>query len=110
MLFKELEGKEIIDRHGERVGFLHDVVFTTKGRITHLIAMPKGVLTKMKMGQLNIQFEDVGAIEDVIMLNKSEDEILGRTSATAPAAKEPEREEAQAPAKPRRVLLKRKSE
>lgn len=107
MLFKELEGKEIIDCHGEKLGYLHDVVFTTKGRVTHLIAMPRGVLTKMKMGQLNIQFEDVEAIEDVIMLNKSEDEILGRKSAPAPAAEQAEAPSA--PVKKRRVLLKKKS-
>ncbi|MFC2174681.1 PRC-barrel domain-containing protein [archaeon] len=106
MLFKELEGKEIIDSHGERVGFVYDLVFTTKGRITHIIAMPKGMLTKMKLGQLNIQFEDVEAIEDVIMLNKSEDQLLGKEVAPSPAIGETKLVEP--PARPRRLLLKRK--
>ena len=57
MLFKEIEGMEIIDKNGERVGFVHDIVFTTTGRITHLIAMPKGIISKVTMGQLNLQFE-----------------------------------------------------
>ena len=100
MLFKEIDGMEIIDKNGERVGFVKDLVFTTTGRITHIIAMPKGVLGRIARGQLNIQFEDVAAIEDVIMLNKSEAQLFGtKPKPVPPAPKE------KAPAK---VLLKKK--
>jgi len=106
MLFKELEGKEIIDVNGERIGFVKDIVFTTTGRVTHIIGMPKGVINKMKMGQLNIQFEDVASIEDVMMLNKSEDALLGRTRAPEPEPTEAKAEKA--PIRPKRLLLKKK--
>ena len=102
MLFKELDGMEIIDKNGERVGFVQDIVFTTTGRITHVIAMPKGILSKMKLGQLNIQFEDIAAIEDVLMLNKSEAQLAGKKEIKAEEPK-PEKEE-----KPLRTLLKKK--
>ena len=101
MLFKEIEGMEIIDKNGERVGFVHDIVFTTTGRITHLIGMPKGIISKMRMGQLNLQFEDVAAIEDVVMMNKTEAQLLGKVEAE-PTPKPKKKE------KPRRVLLKKK--
>ncbi len=104
MLFKELDGKEIIDKHGERLGFVQDIVFTTKGRITHLIGMPKGIVSKMTMGQLNVQFEDIEAIEDVIMLNKSEAQLLGKEE--TPEVKQ---EKSQLKKKLGRVLLKKKS-
>ena len=101
MLFKELDGMEIIDKNGEKVGFVQDIVFTTTGKITHLIGMPKGILTKMKMGQLNIQFEDIAAIEDVIMLNKSEAQLMGKP--VEEKKPEPKKEE-----RPIRTLLQKK--
>ena len=100
MLFKEIDGMEIIDKNGERVGFVKDLVFTTTGRVTHIIAMPKGVLSRISMGQLNIQFEDVAAMEDVIMLNKSEAQLLGRKPEKPPAPKK---------GIPAKVLLKKKT-
>lgn len=101
MLFKELDGMEIIDKNGERIGFVQDIVFTTTGRITHLIAMPKGIISKMTMGQLNIQFEDIAAIEDVIMLNKTETQLIGKEEVKTPKPKKVE--------KPQKVLLKKKA-
>jgi len=100
MLFKEIDGMEIIDRNGERIGFVQDLVFTTTGRITHIIAMPKGIISRIAMGQLNIQFEDVAAIEDVIMLNKSEAQLFGKKPEKPP---EPKAE------KPAKVLLKKRA-
>lgn len=102
MLFKELEGKEIIDKNGERLGFVRDIVFTTTGKITHLIAMPKGIITKMTIGQLNIQFEDVEAIDDIVMLNKTKAQLHGKEE----VKQQPKIETKQ----PKRVLLKKKSE
>ncbi len=101
MLFKEIDGMEIIDKNGERVGFVQDIVFTTTGRITHIIAMPKGMISRIARGQLNIQFEDVAAMEDVIMLNKSEAQLFGKAPEPAPPAP--------AAGKPAKVLLKRKA-
>ena len=103
MLFKELDGMEIIDKNGERVGFVQDIVFTTTGRVTHLIGMPKGILSKMRMGQLNIQFEDIEAIDDVIMLNKTEAQLTGK-DIVKERKPEPKKE-----TKPIRTLLKKKS-
>ena len=100
MLFKEIDGMEIIDKNGERVGFVQDIVFTTTGRITHVIAMPKGIISRLSMGQLNIQFEDIAAIEDVIMLNKSEAQLLGKKPKEKPPAPKEK--------KPAKVLLKKK--
>jgi sporulation protein YlmC with PRC-barrel domain len=103
MLFKEVEGKEIVDKNGQRVGFVEDIVFTTTGKVTHIIGTPKGIFGKMTIGQLNIQFEDVAAIDKVLMLNKSHEQLLGG---------EERKREMPAPPKPPehagRVLLKKK--
>ena len=101
MLFKEIEGREIIDKNGERVGFVKDLVFTSRGQVTHIIATPKGIIHKLAKGQLNIQMEDVEAIEDVIMLNKTENQVLGVKEKVAVVPKPP-------PLKPKKILLKKK--
>lgn len=69
MFFKELQGKEVIDSSGEKVGFIDDIVFNETGQVTHLIALPSGIINKMKGGTITIQFDDVSSIEDVVFLN-----------------------------------------
>ena len=112
MLFRELVGREIIDRNGERLGFVRDLVFTSTGRVTHIIAMPRGIVSKLTIGQINVQFEDIAAIEDVIMLNKTENQILGRDVMRPKHEAEPAHHEIARPVitntRPKRILLKKK--
>lgn len=77
MLAKEVIGKEIIDREGNKIGVVEDIVFTAKGRVTHIIALPIGILRAIKPN-INIQFEDVESIEDVVFLKKTKEELKER--------------------------------
>lgn len=102
MLFKDIEGKEILDKNGQRIGYVQDFVFTTAGRITHIIGAPKGFLLKVTVGQLNIQFEDIAAIDKLVVLNKSKEQLLGKEEPRREPPKEEKKEE-----RPR-ILLKKK--
>ncbi|MBN3037172.1 MAG: PRC-barrel domain-containing protein [Candidatus Diapherotrites archaeon] len=75
MLLKELIGMEIIDKAGETVGLVEDFMIDEKGKVTHLIVLPKGIVSKMTRSKLNVEWSDINAIEDVVMLKKSEEQL-----------------------------------
>lgn len=74
---KELRGKEIIDKNGNTVGLVEDIELTDKGRVTRVIAMPKGIVSKLTREKMHIQIEDIETISKLVMLNKTEEEIKG---------------------------------
>ncbi|MCD6522725.1 MAG: PRC-barrel domain-containing protein [Candidatus Diapherotrites archaeon] len=74
MLAKDVIGKEIIDRDGNKIGVVDDIVFTGKGKVTHIIALPVGIIRALKPN-IHIQFEDIESIEDVVFLKKTEEEL-----------------------------------
>lgn len=78
MLFrKELQGKEIIDREGKTVGLIEDVDLTEKGRVTKIVALPKGIVNRITKRKLHIGIEDIEMVSHLVMLNKTEEELRG---------------------------------
>ncbi len=75
MLFSELEGKEIIDKNGDRIGLLSDVEFDEKGKVKFIIASPPGVLGKVVNLRLKIPIKLVDSFKDVIFVNTTIDEL-----------------------------------
>ena len=78
MLFrKELQGKEIIDRDGNTIGLVEDIDLTDKGRVTRIVAIPKGIVSKITRNKLHIGIDDIETVSHLVMLNKSEEELRG---------------------------------
>ena len=76
MMFKDILGREVIGKNGNRVGIVDDFVFTEKGKVTHLVVLPTGIVKALKP-KLNIQFGDIDSIQDVVFLGVTEDEAKG---------------------------------
>ncbi|MCD4739735.1 PRC-barrel domain-containing protein [archaeon] len=74
---KELRGKEVIDREGNTIGLVEDLDISESGRVTRIIALPKGIVNKITRKRLNIGIEDVETVSHLIMLNKTEEELKG---------------------------------
>lgn len=70
-MIKEMLGKDVLDKHGKKLGKLDDMVFDDKdGRITHIVT--KGLPL---MPSKTIQVEDIASFIDVIMLKKTKEEL-----------------------------------
>jgi sporulation protein YlmC with PRC-barrel domain len=78
MLFrKELQGKEIVDKEGKTVGLVDDLDLTERGRVTRLIATPKGIVNRITRNKLHIGIDDISMVSNLVLLNKTEDELKG---------------------------------
>jgi len=78
MLFKkELEGREIIDRDGTTIGVVEDLELSRTGKIERIVVLPKGLISRMKKERVEINFEDVQAFSNVVLLKKSKEELRG---------------------------------
>ncbi|GEM_PF-4550997 len=75
MLFSEMEGVEIIDKNGDRIGLLSDIDFDEKGKVKFLIASPPGVLGKVINLRVKIPFKLVESMKDVIFVNTTLEEL-----------------------------------
>ncbi len=75
MLFSKLEGMEVIDKNGERVGLVKDIDFDTKGKIKFIITTPAGILGKVVNLEIKIPFKLVTSIGDVIYVDATLDEL-----------------------------------
>jgi len=74
---EELYGKEIIDKDGNTIGVVEDVELSKQGRVTHVIALPRGIVSRLTRQKLDIKFEDIQALSQVVILNKNEEELRG---------------------------------
>ncbi len=75
MFTEEIKGKEVIDKDGNAIGIVKDLMITRIGRVTHLVLTPAGLIEKIKGKEYLIEFQYVGAIEDVVMLTETNEEI-----------------------------------
>lgn len=78
MLFrKELQGKEIVDKEGKTIGLVDDLDLTEKGRVTRLIATPKGIVNRITRNSIHIGIDDISMVSNLVLLNKTEEELKG---------------------------------
>jgi sporulation protein YlmC with PRC-barrel domain len=78
MRFREqLYGKEIIDKEGNTIGVVEDLELSKTGKVTHIIALPKGIVSKLTRKKMDIKFDDIQALSHVVVLGKSEEEVKG---------------------------------
>lgn len=75
MFTEEVKGKEVIDKDGNAIGLVKDLMITRTGRVTHLVLTPAGLIEKVKGKEYLVEFQYVGAIEDVVILTETKEKI-----------------------------------
>ncbi len=75
MLFSDIEGMEVIDKNGERVGIVKDLDFDNKGKIRFIVVIPAGILGKVVNLRIKVPYKLVTSIGDVIYVDTTVEEL-----------------------------------